>query len=114
METKVIHRHPAKSWLLLCALLIFVGLLSGCAADIDELRDSARAYVRAVHDARREIRRECWEILMDEVDSLRDAGKHAEARERLAANYPPLVTVDVLKSLEADPIGVLSDPFGCS
>ncbi len=97
-------------------------LLSGCVEagaialnDARALHESAAHYVRAVHDARREVRRECWEILMEEVAKLRVAGEYQKARDRLAANYPALVTIDVLsENQEETPSGTLPEPFGCN
>jgi hypothetical protein len=120
MESSVSTKQ-FSALLFLVVPVVLLLTLSGCAGfaskvieDADQLHDSARDYVRAVHDARREIRRECWEILMAEVEGLKADGKHAEARERLAANYPKLVTIDVLEDIQNDPTGVLSEPFGCN
>lgn len=101
-------------------LLLLALLASGCTqtaakglADADALHEAARAYVREIHDARREVRRLCWGMLMAEVKQLEADGKSAEARSRLKENYPPLVTVDVALQLIKDPEGFSTQPFGC-
>lgn len=108
-----------KRWkpiiVLTCASLTF-----GCAElaavaieDARALHESAKSYVEATHETRREIRRVCWDMLMKEVEALENAGDFAGARELLKANYPGLVSIDVVKkALDSDQV-VGDEPFGC-
>ena len=103
--------------LLLCAAGLALGGCAELAAtainDARSLHDSAKGYVGAVHHTRREVRRLCWEMLMKEVDSLEDEGKYAEARRLLGANYPGLVSIDVVKKALNDADSLGAEPFGC-
>lgn len=95
-------------------------LLSGCAQfaaktleDANYLHDAARAYVIETHKARQAVRRICWEMLMIEVRRLEADGKPDEARARLKANYPSLVTMSLIKQVKEDPLALSAEPFGC-
>lgn len=101
-------------------VLVLLLPLAGCVEagakvieDASYLHQAGRAYVMEVHDARRETRRICWEMLMKEVDQLEQQGKWQEARTRLKANYPPLVTMAIAKQAKEDPLGLTAEPFGC-
>ena len=99
---------------------VFCLLLAGCVEtgakaieDASYLHQAGRAYVMEVHDACREVRRLCWEMLMAEVKDLERQDRWAEARERLKANYPGFVASDLAKQAQDDPTGIMSEPFGC-
>ena len=92
--------------------------LGGCAetgarllTDATYLHESASAYVREIHDLRRFVRAECRASMVREIDSLREEGDETVLRRMLAANYPGLVTVDIITG--DDLTGVLSSPPGC-
>lgn len=98
----MIYRHPGKSWLLLCALLILLGT-QGCAGfaaqahtDAQALYQSGRQLVIQNHDLRRWVREQCIEILKEDIAELRRARDTAGARARLAASMPDLITVQIL------------------
>lgn len=100
--------------------LILALALTGCAGaaataieDSKALHEAARAYVREVHDARREIRQKCRELLIVEVNEMVAEGRSEEAREKLKANYPALVTVDVITKALDEPGSLSREPFGC-
>jgi len=100
--------------------LVGVLLLGGCAEllataieDGRLLHESAKGYVAAVHEARREVRRLCWEMLVKEVDALEDAGRYSEARALLKVNYPGLVSVTVIKKVLDKEQVAGAEPFGC-
>ncbi len=106
--------------LVFCLLLPLVLPLAGCVEagakaieDASHLHQAGRAYVMEVHDARREVRRLCWEMLMAEVKDLEHQDRWADARARLKANYPGLVAPDLAKQARDDPLGIMSQPFGC-
>lgn len=116
-------RRSRKEWARLGILLVvftFVGVTStGCAElaatlinDARSLHTAAEQYVSDVHERRREVRRLCWEMLTKEVEALEQSGEFDQAREKLKANYPSLVTTDIVKSaLNKD--APLDEPFGC-
>ena len=103
-------------WLAIILPLVLTGCAEWAAKAIEDanyLHQAGRAYVMEVHDARRDIRRICHEMLMAEVKMLEAQGKWQEARARLKANYPALVTFDIAKQAAADPTGLTATPFGC-
>lgn len=100
--------------------LAMIVLLGGCVESgaraigaatytADKLSD----YVRETHDLRLWVRSECREILEDEVKALVAKGETKAARELLRANYPELVTVNILQSISEEGSSPLSEPFGC-
>ena len=99
---------------LMLALVALPLVLSGCVEAISRLAvegaylaDSTSAYVREVHDLRRWIREQCFDLLKIEIRALGDdTGK---IRQLLIDSYPPLVTVGVVR----DRAGGLFVPFGC-
>lgn len=108
--------HKTLITALMCASLTLGGCASVAALAIEDglaLHESAKNYVAAVHEARREVRRVCWEMLMKEVDAKEDAGDYAGARALLKMNYPALVSITAVKqALDEDQ--VLGEvPFGC-
>jgi len=100
--------------------LILMLALTGCAGaaataieDARQLHEAAKAYVAEVHAARRQIRGKCWELLLVEVNRLAVEGNTDEARTKLKANYPALVTVDIITKALDEPGSLSREPFGC-
>lgn len=103
--------------LAIASTLFAGGCIEAGAIAIDDARalhESAKGYVKDNHDLRRRVREECREILILEVDMLKALGEYDKARERLAANYPELVTIDIVKAALDDETAPLSEPFGCN
>jgi hypothetical protein len=93
--------------------------LSGCieagarlVGEATYLADSASAYVREVHDLRRWIREQCFELLKTEIRVLGD--DTTKIRDLLRASYPSLVTVEIVRDVKDEPRSVLSVPAGCA
>lgn len=106
-----------RHWILLAAVVL---MLSGCIeagsraiGAATYTANEATDYVRETDSLREWIRAECRRLLEREVQDLVMAGRSDEARARLRANYPPLVTLGIIGGLKADPASVLSVPFGC-
>lgn len=81
-------------------------LLGGCTtADLAKflgfgsaLSDAAMNYVKTdVIGKRILIRGECWELLQEEVQELREVGKRSEARKLLAQAYVPLTIIQAIE-----------------
>lgn len=81
-------------------------LLSGCSVtDLgrwlsfgSELSDAGMNYVKTDVIAKRQlIRAKCWELLMEEVQDLREQDKLSEARALLAAAYVPLTIMQAIE-----------------
>ena len=105
------------------AICLFTLLLTGCAewaaravTNADYLADSAEAYVSENHNDRRWVRETCRASLRAEIAELQKEGKHAEIRDLLARQYPPLVTFDLLDQVqngEALPFSSINRPWPC-
>ncbi len=103
--------------LIVIAAVLLGGCAGGAARAVGALTyaaDKAEEYVREVDETRKWVRRLCRDILEDEVEALIDAGDLDGARERLRANYPDLVLVSAITSLDEESTGFLSEPFGCN
>ena len=86
--------------------------LAGCAQAIDDanyLHFIARAYVEENTEARQEARRECREIRRRQAEALIAERKWAEAMALWAGSYPPLVTADIVKTIEENGVSDLLD-----
>ena len=115
-------RRAKKSWTGLITFIVIMTIAattSGCAelaataiTDARDLHQALRNYAEDVYEARREIRRLCWETFKQRHSALVAEGKYDEANALARANYPGLVSVDLIKSaLEKD--APLDQPFGC-
>jgi hypothetical protein len=116
------HLKEFRPALVILALFAAASLfLSGCAEtaaravdDAASLHMAARSYVMEVHDLRRDIRRQCREMMQQRVNEYREKGDYASATSLLRANYPSLVTQDLVKrTLDSPDALLLSEPFGC-
>ena len=98
------------------ALLLLTSCETAVVAGIEDARalhESARDYVRENHDRRRDIRRLCWEITLEQIQTLWRAGDHEAAKDLLRRNYPQLVVPATVKQLIKDPENFSGQPFGC-
>ena len=101
-----------------CALALSLG---GCAefaataiTDARDVHEAARGYVVENIMLRREVRRFCWEIVSEQVATLKANGQSEEAKELLRRNYPALVTVTLIKRAIDEPENISAEPFGCN
>lgn len=104
---------PIIAIILALSLTGCAGTLAQMSTDAAYLHAAGSNYVREVHAYRLWVRGECHDMLKMEVDALKADGEYGEARSRLSANYPGLVTLDIISDFEDDPGSVLSEPFGC-
>ena len=96
-------------------------LLAGCAefgarviTDATYLAESAEGLVRENHDIRRDIRTRCRDRLWARIDRLDQEGREDEADRLLDANYPSLLTFQVVKAYKSgEGFAVLDHPWGC-
>lgn len=91
-----------KLWIPIALVL----LLGGCSmADLgkwlsfgSELSDAGMNYVKTEVIAKRMLVRErCWELLMEEVQELREQDRRSEARALLAGAYVPLTIIQAIE-----------------
>ena len=108
--------HWSKPIVLVALLLGLTGCAETAAraiADGTYLQIAAGNYVRDVHAFRKWIRDQCQASLVREIDGIRKTGTEADLRALLEANYPKLVTMDILEAVKDDFDGMLSVPPGC-
>ncbi len=109
-----------KIWKPIILVLSALALLSGCSyvkllTFGSKLGDAAAGYVEEVVRTRQEIRRDCAEMLTNEVRKLQQAGDYDEARELLAQAYPPLTILQAVDEGDASVIvKELNDARACT
>lgn len=105
-------------------VIVSMLLLGGCetfyANSIQSYNDSRniiRNYIGQNVAARDWVRQQCMVELQMELQSLREEGKHAEARALLMESYPPVVTKELLDDYQDEDSDVKSSiniPHLCS
>ena len=101
--------------------LVVLLLLAGCTETLarsivnaNKLADRAEEFVGDNLDFRKWVRATCEELIKEEVQELRQAGKREEARKMLFNSYTPLVTFDIAKAAtEGDPPDFVAFPLVC-
>lgn len=78
--------------------------LGGCAQvasnalqDYQDARVAVRSYISEQIDYRRQIREECWRILLSEAQALQEQGLFDEARMVYSEAYPKLGLVEAIR-----------------
>jgi hypothetical protein len=107
----------------LLALLLFFPL-TGCVAagaativDAQKLHDALVTFVEERHQSRRDIRKDCEELLDFCVQEFRDSGDLGGAAKVLNAAYAPPLTLEIINNVidksEGEEINAFADAHVC-
>ncbi|KKK87560.1 hypothetical protein LCGC14_2752030 [marine sediment metagenome] len=92
---------------------VLIGLTVSSCQDAAYLHQASRNFVIERHTFRQWIRAECRASLVRDLEKLQKEGNESGVRALLAANYPGLVTFDIIDAARQDLTGTLSKPSGC-
>ncbi len=105
-----------RAILVISSILILGGCAQVGAKAIVEgtyLINAASEYVHENHTLRRWIRVKCFELMRQKIKKLDREGDMDGVNELLVASYPPVVTLEMIKSYKNDLLSLSPIPFGC-